>query len=483
MKTVLPPSSVLRTGLFASPSRLVVKLALGEMAGTIPTALEVGRGLEQAAERTGHGPVDRILRDMGGASHIVTVHGPAAALALGTRRRGFDDIEQVTGLARTLRIDLPGPADIGDLVDAMRQLSMVEEASPYYLCRVPMGQPLVAPDLEAAWAQRALIRAAEAMGHEPGDPAVVLAVVDTGVAQTHPEFAGRLRAGFDCVQLGSGDLAAGLELLGDDNTIDKDPEDEVGHGTACAGIIGALGRDIPPGLAGLVSLLPIRVLGGARYPGEGEPMGIGALVDIDMGVKMAIDLQAKVLNLSFGTPADALDAGAPLPHADIVRYGEMRGCIMIAASGNTGRQGKVYPAAHEQVIAVGAAGADRRPAAFSTWGSHVALAAPGEHIITTGLTGYQSVSGTSFAAPFVAAAVALLVSRANRLSQPFDGTAARRILCESAQPWQGGSAYGHGAGILDAYAALQQLDREIAAGPLPPPPVAHSAKPALAERN
>jgi len=90
------------------------------------------------------------------------------------------------------------------------------------------------------------------------------------------------------------------------------------------------------------------------------------LADIDHGVKIAVDLGAKIINMSFGTPETALDAHDPLPHSDVVRYGLTKGCIMIAASGNSGRIERYAPASLEHVIAVGAVDQYNRLASFST---------------------------------------------------------------------------------------------------------------------
>jgi len=113
------------------------------------------------------------------------------------------------------------------------------------------------------------------------------------------------------------------------------------------------------------------------------------------------------------------------------------------------------------VIAVGAVGDDGLPTAFSTRGEHVALCAPGERILSTGLVGYQNVTGTSFAAPFVAAACALLVARAARRAMPLDGASAIKLLIDSSQSFGKNPASGCGAGILDAAAALVALDAMI----------------------
>jgi subtilisin family serine protease len=115
----------------------------------------------------------------------------------------------------------------------------------------------------------------------------------------------------------------------------------------------------------------------------------------------------------------------------------------------------------EGVIAVGSVDLQGHPSTFSTRGEHVALSAPGESVVSSSLHGYSRVTGTSFAAPSVTAAAALLVSRALRRAHSVELGDVKRILCESAQPWAAGFGSGSGAGILDAHAALRQLDGEI----------------------
>lgn len=462
MTRALPTPGMPRRALYRAPGGILVKLKLGEAPEAIPTALDVRIGARSVATQFQVGSVDRILRNTADEIRIVRAHS-AAGSRPGAAAPRYDDVEHATGLSRTFRVQVSASSRVDVVVDALRQLGAVEEASPHYLAAVPFGPAGAADDddPEAPWR---VVRAAEAVAYEPGDPAVIIAIVDTGVQAHHAEWAGALRAGVDTVQLGSGPLAAGLELVGDLSEIDTDPDDVVGHGTACCGIIGARGHGQPPGLAGRCSLLPIRALGAARSPGSGALVGVGALADINEGVKRAIDLGAKVVNMSFGTPEAELRPGDPQPHADVVRYGLARGCVLVAASGNSGRAERYAPASLDGVIAVGASDGTGRPAAFSTRGEHVAVAAPGERVFAAGLEGYQHVTGTSFAAPFVAAAAGLLVSRAMRRAHAIDGRDVGRLLAQTARPWPDGAAPGHGVGVIDAAAALRALDAEIDAG-------------------
>ena len=299
--------------------------------------------------------------------------------------------------------------------------------------------------------------------HEPGDSAIVVGIVDSGVALRHPEFLDRrLRRGLDTVQLGSGELPGGVTLLGDNKGVDTNPDDAfVGHGSGCAAIIGASGHGMPPGLAGACQLLPIRSLGAATFPGRPNAVGIGAVSDLDMGLVLAVQLGADVVNMSFGTDDEALEPGAPKPHGEAVAYATARGCTLVAASGNSGDRRTYWPAAYPEVISVGSVGPDGRVSAFSTSGDHVSVCAPGERVRTATVQGYQNATGTSFASPFVAATAALLLARAQARSAPVSPVQIKRLIEASAASHHPDTPAGNGIGILDAARALQLLDAAI----------------------
>jgi subtilisin family serine protease len=247
--------------------------------------------------------------------------------------------------------------------------------------------------------------------------------------------------------------------VGDSRGLDFNPSDEVNHGSHVAGIIGAQGWRIPRGVGGRCLILPIRVLAAAVIAERRKRSGVGALSDINAGLKVCVDLGAKVINMSFGTSDSNLHPDDPRPHARVIRYAARYGCVMIAASGNSGLEERYYPAAHPEVIAVGSVDEWGQRSAFSTYGPHISICAPGERIISAGRRGYLASSGTSHAAPFVAGVAALLVSRARRSRRELDGAEVKRLLIESATPLQGGFNKHTGSGLLNALAALRRLER------------------------
>lgn len=457
---------------YSLPTSLMVTLALGEAPDDVPAVSDVVRAFQPAARRIDGGAIDRIVGERAGAFRAARLFSAAGGPRRpGCGHLGYDAVEQATGVARTLILRVPSGTPVGVLCETLAQLPTVQSASPNYVSATPFDtSPPVGtspaagtPDGDDGWAARRMVRLAEAHALEPGDDGVMVGLVDSGISRGHREFPRAFRAGFDTVRMESADVAAGVDLLGDHRRGDGDPEDHfVGHGMGCAGIIAAEGRGMPRGLGGACRIIPMRALAAARLPGRTGAIGLGALSDLDLAVKLAVDLGAKVITMSFGTDDDAIAPNSPKPHTDVVRYALERGCVLVAASGNNGRETRYWPAAHPGVIAVGAVTNSGVPAAFSTRGEHVALCAPGEQVLTTAIDdGYQYATGTSFAAPFAAGAAALLVARSHRRARPIDAETVRRILRRTAQPFSAGGWTGCGTGVLDAAAALAGLDDEL----------------------
>lgn len=240
-----------------------------------------------------------------------------------------------------------------------------------------------------------VVRAWEASA---GSQELLVAVVDSGVDATHPDFTGRVRQGYDFVDL------------------DSNPSDPYGHGTHVAGIIAASG-DNGQGVAGLawrVGILPVRVLDGN---------GQGYFSDVIAGIRYAADQGADVINLSLG------GSTAPQALQEAVDYAYSQGVIIVAAAGNNGLETLSYPAACQHVIGVGASDQDDRPTTFSNRSAGLDLLAPGVSIYSDYPGNrYMAMSGTSMSAPQVSGALALLLSAQPDLSPE----EAERVLTQAA---------------------------------------------------
>src|SRR5262245_11914837 len=432
----------------------------GVETGIVPAHLDCLSGAGRPSSCLDRGGIDAaVMKWAEGARFRRIFHAERSLGRPGEHHAGYSDEEEALGLSRSYQIELAQPEADTSLREALRDLASVEECQVQPLATAPLdaGAPhrIVSRD-QALQAQRR-IRAPEAMAREPGDPMVTVAVVDTGVVVGHPELQRRCLAGYDTVDLGLGRINDNTRLIGDSRGWDYNPYDEVGHGCLVAGIIGARGFRVPPGLAGLALMLPMRVLAAARRDAAPSRLiGVGALPDIDEGLKVAVDLGAVVINLSLGSPLDADDPHATPPHQAVARYAARRGCVLVAAAGNSGQAQPFYPAARPEVIAVGSVDAEGHRSRFSSWGPHIALCAPGEGIIGVSRHGYQASSGTSFASPFVAGAATMLASCARRMGMRLDGALAREMLCSTAQALPAPREE-VGAGLLDCAAALDAL--------------------------
>lgn len=206
---------------------------------------------------------------------------------------------------------------------------------------------------------------------------VKVAVLDTGIDATHPDLAGTVDNSFDFVK----DTAGGTDIYG--------------HGTHVAGVIAAAKNDT--GIIGEsyeARLLSAKVL---------ADDGTGYVSDIVEGLTWAQQQGARVINLSLGTTYDSRLLREAITNA------VNAGIVVVAAAGNTNGGAMTYPAAYSSVISVGATDKSDRLASFSAIGATVV--APGVTITST-LPGsrYAAWSGTSMAAPHVAAAAALLIA-------------------------------------------------------------------------
>ena len=294
---------------------------------------------------------------------------------------------------------------------------------------------------------------------ERGDTSVVIGIMDTGVDTEHPDFAGQIWRNpgetpgnlLDDDGNGLVDDVEGWDF--GSNDADPKPEytlDVIGidvgfHGTFCAGIAAAA-TDNGEGIAGAgwsSRVMPLKI---------SDPINGFATSAIAAAFAYAADQGASVLSMSFGGPAEP---GLPEFYQALVDMATYAGTLCVAAAGNDGDSTRFYPAACQNVLAVGATDFQDLRASFSNFGSWVDIAAPGSAMWSTICRNYQFTQldslfyvllfgwdtvnpymygdGTSFACPLAAGVCALVRSRYPYLTP--QTTAAHVIATGEAVPY------------------------------------------------
>jgi subtilisin family serine protease len=297
---------------------------------------------------------------------------------------------------------------------------------------------------------------------------VVVAVIDTGLDWDHLDFARENLwtnereipgNGVDDDKNGYVDDVIGWDFIDADNR----PWDRDGHGTFVAGVIAAAHNDV--GIAGInprVKIMALRAL---------NDFGHTRASYLAQAIVYAANNGARVINLSAGGKGLTKTEQMAIGHA------RSRGALVIVAAGNEAEDAGTYgPAGATGVIAVAATGFDDRRVAFSNWGPHVDIAAPGLDVLSLRARAtdlmrdipgveytpgaayvgadrrYYRASGTSFSAPIVAGVASLVWS----LRPELTADEVRRVLLQSARDVDApGRDQYTGYGLVDAQAALR----------------------------
>ncbi|MFL5934183.1 MAG: S8 family peptidase [Gaiellaceae bacterium] len=330
---------------------------------------------------------------------------PAATPYL--RLTGGHEVNDALGMWRVSRRD----------ARRLRRAGLVRAAEPERRLRVEAST--IDPLVDGEWW---LASVGASSDSAPG-PGVPVAVIDTGVDFTHPEFVARP----DTRPLNAQSV---VDTLGDF------------HGTAVASVVGA-----PVNGVGMVGVYPQASL----YAYDADLSGGITNTDLIQGIADAARLGRAVINLSVGStrPDPLLE--------DTVLAAVRSGALIVAASGNFGaNSAPTYPADLPHVLTVGATDHTGRAASFSSASDGVDLAAPGVGISAAvpflyTVDGYQFLNGTSFAAPIVSGAAALVWT----LRDDLDSGQIFAVLRSSATDIAPrGFDPGTGFGMLDIPAAL-----------------------------
>ncbi len=298
--------------------------------------------------------------------------GPAGRFKL-YRDHGATFVEDIGQNTRVVRIRVPAQA-----LDALqRRLERRPEVK--FVEKNFVLEPAFSPTDPQFLAQWHLpqIQAPDAWDTTQGIGAVI-AILDSGIDATHPDFAGKLVAGYNTYSNNS------------------TTSDQYGHGTEVAGAAGALtdnGVGIA-GVAGAAPIMPVRVT---------DSTGRATSASLANGIVWAADHGARIVNLSFSGVAGNTTIRTA------AEYAVNHGTLVVAAAGNCGCVDSTPD--NPFILSVSATDENDGVASFSSTGPFVDLSAPGSNILTTERFGlYGAVSGTSLSSPIVAGVAGLMVA-------------------------------------------------------------------------
>jgi thermitase len=325
------------------------------------------------------------------AEYLVKYRNDAAVRTLSFSTNAAIQALDYNAAAHLVKISIPDNNRMMNLIQLIADPN-IEYVVPNIRLHA-MNVPVEAQALQTQWAiEKVQAQKAWQDAGNKGSKNVVVAVIDTGIDYKHKNLSPNMVAGYDFR----------------DN--DSDPMDETstqnpGHGTHCAGIIGATGV-VDGGTTGIspdVSLMPLRFLGSD---------GSGDLNNAIKAIDYAIEHKVNVISASWGA---AVPRSTAQPLIDAIGRAEKAGIVFVVAASNDGQNNdsyEVYPAnaGLSNTISVAASNSSDAKPSWSNYGrAKVQLASPGDGIMST-LPGdkYGNLSGTSMATPLVAGLVALV---------------------------------------------------------------------------
>ena len=336
-------------------------------------------------------------------------------------------------------VEIPGDASVSAMSSTSNNSSEIQSSQPNHIFTT---QDYLIPNDEnfsRQWAASA-IKLPQAWRQTTGSDRVRVAVLDTGIDYNHHELADYI------------DKDSSYNFI-DNNS---DAMDYNSHGTHVAGIISAKG-DNGKGTAGVMwesELMAVKVL---------DDNGNGTEWSLAQGILYAAGLldnqprqTADIINLSLGM-SDPDHVPETLKRA--IERAAAESIIIVAASGNNGSKGVIYPAAFPDVIAVGALEENESDmpevARYSNYGPEIDVTAPGSLIYSTITNNkFGFMSGTSMAAPHVSGLAGLMLSEGIRSRDI-------RSLLQDTAIKLGNHDYSesYGYGMINAYKSVHQANK------------------------
>ncbi|MEZ4743716.1 MAG: S8 family peptidase [Bdellovibrionota bacterium] len=294
------------------------------------------------------------------------------------------------------------------------------------------------PKFSEQWALTK-VNAPQAWDTNVGSRNVVVAVIDTGIDWHHADLSDNIWTNpgeipgnnIDDDNNGFVDDVHGWDFnAGDNDPMDETSQQNPGHGTHCAGIVGGVGNN-NTGISGMsqeITIMPVRFLGAN---GSGDLMAGAKAVDY------AVSNGAHIISASWGA---AVQESQIKPILEAIERADQAGVIFVAAAANDGKNNDtraVFPANSKSanVISVAASDPQDGKPSWSNYGkATVHLASPGQDILSTLPNSYGKLSGTSMATPLVAGLVGLMKAQAMAEGRDLNGAQARSILQTTGAP-------------------------------------------------
>lgn len=325
----------------------------------------------------------------------------------------FADQQKIeeSGLNRIFEVGYQSDLSIEKAIEELLKDESIEYAEPSFIYQT-FTEPNDEDYIGGRQSYLTQVKAQQAWEIKTSASGVIIAIVDSGSDLEHVDLANNIHLntadpinGIDDDNDGYVDNFRGWDFVGssasnlkEDNNPDS-PADSIDHGIHVSGLASAVTNN-SVGIASIAQDAKLMIL---KVGADDNARAIYRGYD---GIIYAANRGAKIINCSWG------GAGGGAFGQDVINFAISKGCLVIAAAGNGGKEEMIYPAAFKGVLAVANVASTDVKSSGSSYGYHVGISAPGSNIYSTiNRDRYGFKGGTSMSTPIVASAAALVLAK------------------------------------------------------------------------